>query len=144
LNSSSEADRYDLDCPQACLLVDFIIQKSSLSTPVPWQMNGIKTFVENSLVPLPPDWSNAWCEYIRTNYLAISVVRETNVVENNTQTATISLIYVLSNIGGQTGLWIGISLLSIMEMIEMFYRLIRYQCHVIRSAVQRKKYMITQ
>ncbi|CAF4410788.1 unnamed protein product, partial [Adineta steineri] len=34
-----------------------------------------------------------------------------------------------SNVGGQTGLWIGISFLSLMELAEMIYRLIRSQCH---------------
>jgi hypothetical protein len=39
---------------------------------------------------------------------------------------------VLSNVGGQTGLWIGVSFLSIMELAEMLYRLVRYQYHAIR------------
>lgn len=120
LNSSS-----DFDCPQECSMTDFTVEKSSLFTPVEWQMLWIKTFVEKSSITLPSDWSTAWREYIHTNYLAVSIVRETNVVENNTQTPSTSITDVLSNIGGQTGLWIGISLLSIMELVEMFYRLIR-------------------
>ncbi len=105
-------------------------------------MDGIKAFVENSSVPLPSDWRTAWRTYIQGNYLAVSVVRETNVIENYTQTAQLGLVDVLSNIGGQTGLWIGISFLSLMEFIEMLYRLIRYQYHLIRIAIRRRQEII--
>ena len=100
-------------------------------------MNEIKTFVENSTVPLPEDWSTAWREYIYESYVAVSVVRESAVVETNTQGATIGPVDVLSNIGGQTGLWIGISFLSLMEITEMLYRLVRYQCQKIRLTIQK-------
>jgi hypothetical protein len=46
---------------------------------------------------------------------------------------------VLSNVGGQTGLWIGVSFLSIMELAEMLYRLIRYQYYVIRKTDSKTK-----
>ena len=124
------------DCPRSCSTVDFPVELSSLLAPVEWQMLPIKRFVENTSVPLPLDWSKAWREHIHRNYLSITVACETVVVENNTQSATVTLVDVLSNIGGQTGLWIGISVLSIMELIEMVYRLLRRQWHVIRSAQQ--------
>ncbi|CAF3589723.1 unnamed protein product [Rotaria sordida] len=113
-----------------CSIIDFFVQTSSLIAPVPWQMDDIKRFVENSTITLPANWSTIWHEHIHANYLAVSVVPETNIVENNTQTPTLTLVNVLSNIGGQTGLWIGISFLSIMEVIEMLYRLIRYEYNV--------------
>ena len=78
-------------------------------------------------------------DYIHKNYLSLTVVRETTIVENSTQKAQLGIVDILSNIGGQTGLWIGISFLSIMEFIEMLYRLIRHQCHSIRLRLQRKK-----
>lgn len=107
-------------------------------------MNEIKAFVENSPIPLPSDWSTAWRTYIQVNYLALSVVRETNVIENYTQTAQFGLVDVLSNIGGQTGLWIGISFLSLVEFIEMLYRLIRYQYHLIRVAIRERQQIIRE
>jgi hypothetical protein len=100
-------------------------------------MDGIKAFLENSSVPLPSDWPTTWRTYIQGNYLAVSVVRETTVIENYTQTAQLGLVDVLSNNGVQSGLWIGISFLSSMEFIEMLYRHIRYQCHLIRIAIRR-------
>ena len=37
-----------------------------------------------------------------------------------------------SNVVGQTGLWIGISFVSVMEVVEMLYRLLRHECHVLK------------
>jgi len=99
-------------------------------------MDGIKAFVESSSVPLPANWSTNWRDQIYTNYLQLSVICETTIVENYTQKATIQLVDVLSNIGGQTSLWIGMSFLSLMELAEVFYRLIRYQCHAIKKTIQ--------
>ena len=135
-NSSPDQNNAMDKCPQSCSTVDFPVALSALLAPVEWEMPLIKRFVENTSVPLPPDWSSAWRDHIHRNYLSISVEREKIVVENNTQSATLTLVDVLSNIGGQTGLWIGISVLSIMELIEMLYRLLRHQWRVIRPAQQ--------
>ena len=137
LNSPSLMEKYCSDCVEECSTTDFIIQKTSLATPLEWQMNGIKAFVENSTIPLASNWSTTWREQIQKSYLVVSVVRETLITENSIQTAQLGIVDVLSNIGGQTGLWIGISLMSIMEFIEMLYRLIRYQCHECRLRARR-------
>ncbi|CAF3751624.1 unnamed protein product [Rotaria sp. Silwood1] len=139
LNSLSLRQKYCSDCSQHCSIIDFIIHKSALASPLEWQMDGIKAFVESSIIPLPSDWSTEWRSHIKTNYLALSVVCETTIVENSTQTAQLGIVDVLSNIGGQTGLWIGISFLSVMEFIEMLYRVIRYQLHSIRLARRKNK-----
>ncbi|CAF4199792.1 unnamed protein product [Rotaria sp. Silwood2] len=137
--SSSLMDKYCLNCLQQCTITSFIVQASSSRAPLEWEMDNIKAFVENSAVVLPTNWSITWREHIYADYLAVNVVRETNIVETNSQTATLGLVDVLSNIGGQTGLWIGISFLSIMEIIEMFYRLIRHEFHLIRLSIQRNQ-----
>ena len=123
-------------CARQCTTIEFLIQKSALAAPLDWQFPGIKAFVENSTIPLPSDWSTAWKGHIYKSYLALSVIRETATIENVTQTAQVTITDVISNIGGQTGLWIGISFLSMMEFIEMVYRLIRYQCHATKLALR--------
>ena len=134
---SSEAliEKYCSDCSEECSIISFTLQTSSSKPYLDWQMDQIKAFVENSSVQLPADWSTAWREHIHGNYLRVNILRETNVVEVNTQSASLDFIDVLSNVGGQTGLWIGISFLSIMELIEMIYRLIRYQVHSVLTTV---------
>lgn len=139
LDSSSLLEKYCPDCSQQCTTIEFSIQKSALASPLDWQLPDIKSFVEKSTIPLPSDWSTAWREHIHRNYLALSVVRETTTIENITQSAQLTIVDVISNIGGQTGLWIGISFLSIMEFIEMVYRLIRYECHEIKSKLERRQ-----
>ncbi|UJR12505.1 hypothetical protein I4U23_016680 [Adineta vaga] len=133
LSSDSLMNIYCSDCEKQCSTTDFLIQTSSLLGPSEWQIKNIEKFVNNSGVPTPNDWSIKSRDYIINNYVSIIVIRETTLTENNTQTSTMGLVDVLSNIGGQTGLWIGMSFLSLMEVIEMIYRLIRYQCHSIRS-----------
>ena len=96
-------------------------------------MNDIKRFVENTEIPLPTDWSTQWRSHLESSYLAVELIHESSIVENYTQTATLSPVDVLSNVGGQTGLWIGVSFLSIMEFAEMIYRLIEHQCRLIRA-----------
>lgn len=73
---------------------------------------------------------------MQNNYIAVNIVCETTRVETYTEAASISPVDLLSNIGGQTGLWIGISFLSLMELIEMLYRLVRYHYHVLRRRVR--------
>jgi hypothetical protein len=125
-------NNYCPDCSQECLITNFNVQTSSLLTPAEWQIQDIKLFVENASIALSVNWSSTWYEQIHLNYLAINVVRETSIVQNNTQSATINIVDLLSNIGGNSGLWIGISFLSIMEIIEVLYWLIRRECHEIR------------
>ena len=121
--------QYCSDCSQDCSLINFPTQLSSSQGFWDSYIYDIKRFVENSSVPLPKNWSTTWYEYIQQNYLTINIISETNIVETNKQTAAISFADFMSNIGGQTGLWIGISFLSLMEFIEMIYRLLRCRSH---------------
>lgn len=91
-------------------------------------MADLKKQVESFGVPLANNWSQTWQEEIGKNYVAVEVVGETSNVEDYTEQASTTGTDLLSNVGGQTGLWIGISFLSFMEILEMLYRLVRYYC----------------
>ena len=113
--------------------------RTSVSAPSTQQVSDTRNFVENkSGIPLPKNWSQIWSSEIENNYVAVDIVCETSRVETFTQDASMSPVDLLSNIGGQTGLWIGISFLSIMEFIEMLYRLIRYQCYILKKRIRNK------
>ncbi|CAF1425466.1 unnamed protein product [Rotaria sordida] len=122
------------NCQQECSTNDYPVKTSSASAPPDWLIDQIKVFVGNSLITLPSDWSTSWRTHIQNSYVAIDVVRESMLVEKYTQQATMSGVDLLSNVGGQTGLWIGISFLSLVEVAEMIYRLIRYQYHFFYDA----------
>ncbi|CAF1499272.1 unnamed protein product [Rotaria sordida] len=129
---------YCSDCIQECSTSDFMIKSSSLLAPPQFLMNDIKRFVESSKIPLPSNWSTSWVSEIQYNYVSLEVAYETSRTEIYTEEATLSPVGVLSNVGGQTGLWIGISFLSLMEIAEMIYRLIRYQCHKLRKTLRKR------
>jgi hypothetical protein len=94
--------------------------------------------VESLPVPLPANWSTNWQSQLQNNYVAVDIVCESTQVENYTQVPSISQVDVLSNVGGLSGLWIGMSFLSIVEIIEMLYRLCRYEFYVIKQVIQNK------
>ena len=137
VTEASDLDKRCPDCREQCLTIDFILQKSSLAIGFEWEGSDIKHFVEKSNISLPTNWSTMWSTYVESSYLRLSVVPETNSVESSIQTAALNLVGVVSNIGGQTGLWVGISFLSIMELVEIVYRLLRHECHVICSKIQK-------
>ncbi|CAF3328727.1 unnamed protein product [Rotaria socialis] len=132
LTSSSLLEQHCSYCPQQCFITDFSIKNSLWRTPPAWLVDDIKRFVENSKIPLPHDWLTNWRSHIDASYLSIELVHESTRIENYTQAATLTAVGVLSNVGGQTGLWIGVSFLSLMELAEMLYRLARQQYHTMR------------
>lgn len=125
-NSDELWNQFCSDCAESCSTADFTITPSAVSAPSPWLLNDIKTFVERSDVPTTETWNETWISDIKENYVALDVICETTRIENYSEDASISGVDVISNVGGHTGLWIGISFLSLMELVEMFYRLIRY------------------
>ncbi len=130
--SESITTEYCGACAQSCSTVEFMTTSSSISAPPQWLLSDIKEFVESSSIPLPANWSTTWTSEIQANYVAINVVCESTNIDNYTQTATLTAVDVISNVGGQTGLWIGISFLSLMEVAEMLFRLARSQCRSFR------------
>jgi hypothetical protein len=139
MSSVSIREAFCADCQQECTKTLFSMKTSSLAAPVDWLIDPIKAFVENSSIPLPTDWSTSWRTYIQNNYVAVDVVQESIQVENYTQDSTISRVDVLSNVGGHTGLWIGMSFFSLMEIAEMLYLLIHYQLYLFRVALRNKQ-----
>ena len=115
------------DCKEACSSVDFVVTPSSVVAPSSLVANITREFVERQGVPLPVNWTTNWRAEVRNNYVGLDVVCQSRLVENYTTEPSMSAIDVISNVGGQTGLWIGISFLSVMELIEMLYRLVRHQ-----------------
>ncbi|UJR18328.1 hypothetical protein I4U23_005230 [Adineta vaga] len=124
--------KYGSNCGLDCSNIEFPLKISSSLAPMEWDIDDIKAFVESSSIPLPLNWSITWRNDIQTNYVGLDIVCETTRVTSYIQQASLSPVDVLSNIGGQTGLWIGISFLSLMELAEMLYRLIRHQFHLMR------------
>jgi hypothetical protein len=138
MNTQSIWTTYCPDCTQECSSTDFTIKSSSLAAPPDFLLNDIKQFAELSTVPLPANWNTSWQTEIPASYVSLEVAYESTQSEVYSQQATLSFVDMISNVGGQTGLWIGISFLSLMEVTEMIYRLIRYQCYRLRKVIKKK------
>ncbi|UJR19341.1 hypothetical protein I4U23_022470 [Adineta vaga] len=130
---------WDIYCPKQiskCSSTKFTTRFSSLTAPSPWLMDDIKAFVNSSNVPLPENWEQTWRTEIQNSYVAIDFACESLMVESFEQSESITFVDLISTIGGHTGLWIGISFLSLMEIIEMTYRLIRHHCLLLQRRIQ--------
>jgi hypothetical protein len=117
---------YCSECPLDCIWTTYVTKLSALAAPAAWHMNRIKEHVESSGIKLPMNWSSTWQSDVMGSYVGLEVVTGNARIENFTETAQLSGIDVMSAVGGHTGLWIGISFLSLMEMVEMLYRLARH------------------
>lgn len=138
-NTQSIWNEFCSNCTEACSTVDFIVTTSSVSAPSNALIGQFKQLVEASSVPLAANWSTNWVKEIEKNYVAVDIVAENTRVEKYNQEASTSSVDLVSNIGGNTGLWIGVSFLTVMEVVEMLYRLIRRQAHLVRERIRMKK-----
>ena len=127
------------ECPAGCLWTTYVTALSSLSAPLKWHMNRIRAHVESSGIPLPVNWSSTWQSEILSSYVGLDVLTSNSRVENFSEIAAITGIDVMSTVGGHTGLWIGISFLSVMELIEMLYRLFRYYCRRLGRVARKRR-----
>jgi len=137
-NSTSLWNQFCSNCTQECSTVDFLITPSGVAAPSISYAYIAKDFVESVSVPLPTNWTANWLSEVQNNYVSLDVVCESTLVENYTQQASISPVDVFSSVGGETGLWIGISFLSLMELVEMLYRLCHYEYQNIRRTLENK------
>jgi hypothetical protein len=133
-NTTSIWNEFCSSCTQECSKIDYTVTTSSVAAPSSVYAIATKVFVESSTLALPSDWATNWLAEVEKNFVGLEVVCESTQVENYTQEASVSGTDVLSNVGGLTGLWIGVSFLSVMEVVEMLYRLARQQYRIVRHA----------
>ena len=124
-------------CYDECSSSSFIITVSSVEAPSSYYANMTKAFVESLSVPLPTNWSTDWLSEVQNNYVSLEVVCDSTKLENFTQDPLLSVVGIVSRIGGHTGLWLGVSFLSIMGFVEMLYHLLRYEYQTVRRLVKK-------
>ncbi|CAF4799737.1 unnamed protein product, partial [Rotaria magnacalcarata] len=111
-------------CVPQCVHTHFSIDVSALPAPNAKQKEyWSKRLLKNDLnISLPNDFAANHNKYIDSNYLRVTVTCGSAYVTVYKQKAKITLIDTFSAVGGQTGLWIGLSALSVMEFFELIYR----------------------
>lgn len=107
-------------CPLECSSVDFTYEKSSAGFPSP---SFLENFLDNSDIEKLLDTSEVTMELIRQSFLSLHVQFEDMVYTSITEQENLTVIDLIANIGGTLGLFIGISFLSFLEMVEILIKL---------------------
>ena len=131
LENLTFVEQYCSECNPACSTTDFVVAPSSSAAPSKVYAEELKSKIESFQAPLSANWNTSWMSDIENNYVGLDVVCQSAMLESLTEQPSIRPMDVLSNVGGQSGLWIGVSFLSVMELIEMLYRLAHFQYNAI-------------
>ena len=123
---ASENNECQEVCAKECFKIEYEIEKTSLQFPSLNYLNLLKEAEESRF----PKKKEKALSFAKKSFLKLMVNFKTveySMIEENAQ---MTFGILLGSIGGQLGLFIGISVLSLMEVIELllrlFYVLIRY------------------
>ncbi|CAF1034191.1 unnamed protein product [Didymodactylos carnosus] len=124
-------------CVQPCTVIQYLVHLTSARFPSSKYLQTAKSNVERVFkqhnITLDPNWSSEWKQIIEQNYVQVEVALEMYNVETIQQDVSQSWQQLVADYGGLCGLFIGVSLLSLVELLELIYRLTKHAC---RSKLQ--------
>lgn len=126
LKSTKSWHAFCSHCKPSCSVTEFIVTSSTANILPKSNAVYIKKLVEKLPVPLPKEWNTSWFYEVQSNYLSVEFVSQSNMIESYKQEASFGPIELVANVGGQSGLWLGISLLSVVECVLLLYYLLLY------------------
>ncbi|XP_067648677.1 acid-sensing ion channel 4-B-like [Haliotis asinina] len=112
----------DVPCRSTCRVYDFEKQVSMTRWPANYYDPAIKFKVRKWAETFKHDVFSE--EYSRDNLLSINVYFSELSLQTIEEEPAYEFASLLSDFGGQLGLWMGISVLSICEVLELFYLLL--------------------
>jgi hypothetical protein len=112
-NTAGVSDSCNSKCPAACSYIEYSTRASSVSYPNEYYklllMNHSRIIASNI------SYAN-----LDKSFLKVNIFYETMSFTQTTENAALTFETFISNIGGIFGLFIGISLLSFLEIIDLF------------------------
>eukprot|EP00062_Callorhinchus_milii_P027303 gi/632990438/ref/XP_007884168.1/ PREDICTED: acid-sensing ion channel 4-like [Callorhinchus milii] len=131
-----------MECADKTL--DDLVKKSNETCPCVTPCHTTRYNKELSMVRIPSRGSakflahkfNTTTDYIRENYLVLDIFFEALNYETIEQKEAYSVEGLLGDIGGQMGLFIGASILTVLEIIDYIYEVIRVKA---QRTFQRQK-----
>ena len=110
-------------CPNACEYVEYDMTVSSSQFPT-MTYSDVLVYNENISANFEADKSKKQFLAVKSSVLSINVFYKTDLYTNVREKASTELEEFISNFGGAMGLFLGISLLSLVEILEIIYELI--------------------
>lgn len=126
MNSDSGAFNIiqDCDCPQPCEVDSYSVTASTAK----WPSNAYKPPECNANPPGNP-WTAALMsclEWYQKNTLLVEIYYERMNYQVLTESPAYSLVNLVSDVGGQVGLFLGMSIISVIELLTLILLLLCY------------------
>lgn len=110
-------------CPQECEYVDYTTTVSSSQFPT-ITYSDVLVYNENISENFAADKSQKQFTSVKSSVLSVNVFSKSDLYMNVREKPSTEFEQFISNFGGAMGLFLGISLLSLVEIFELFYELV--------------------
>jgi hypothetical protein len=131
LNSSRSVDMSECtdSCAFECHTVSY---EATVTISSKWDFN-LKSYFNDSFLERTLATANVTNEMIKENMILIEAVYDDLVSTEITEQPTVSGVEFIANLGGLIGLFLGVSMLSFVEILELLCQLIAIFCKTQRS-----------
>jgi hypothetical protein len=125
-NNKSLNEECYIKCPKECDKIEYNLVTSLADYPTIFHANLMKAFFENYKDIYPSHFYNFTdLSEFKKDVLAINIYFQDISYTNIEQSLVIDTLDLISSVGGLLGLWIGASVLSLVEIIELIFKLIK-------------------
>lgn len=85
--------------------------------PTYWQNTDVYAYLRNSLNQTNAEFNNAFSDHIKDNLVVLDIFYEDLKFTEVIETAADQISSLISDLGGQLGLWLGMSIMTLVEIV---------------------------